>query len=97
LQAVCYLEGCPKATCHLFGTQTLAKVGGRASQQSPWAASSLTSLRCPENLSRELLTPAAVELVVGLTAEAAELVLELAGESAQLVLGLVADLTERGA
>jgi hypothetical protein len=32
LQAGWYLEGCPKTTYHVLGTQTLAKVGGRASQ-----------------------------------------------------------------
>ena len=53
-----------------------------------------TAFRWAENLPGELLTPAAVELVIGLATEAAQLVLELARESAQLVLGLVADLTE---
>lgn len=57
-QAVWYL-GCPRATSHLFGTQRLAKVGDGAAQQRPWAASSLTSLRRPENLSGELVAPAA--------------------------------------
>jgi hypothetical protein len=48
--------------------------------------------RCPEDLSGELLAPAAAELVRRLAAEAAELVLELAREGAHLSCSLFADL-----